>query len=132
MKSSTIVSSFKSPVEKVWNIVTDNTTYNWRSDLSKIIVSEDQKCFFEFTKDGFQTKFSITVKKPYEKYEFDINNKNITGHWTGMFFSENSGTRIEFTEEITAKNPIMNLFISSFLKKQQNLYIIDLKKALGE
>lgn len=132
MKKSTIIATFSSPIQEVWDVVTNNTTYAWRSDLSKITVSSDGNNFSEFTKDGFETKFVITLKKPYERYEFDIENKNMSGHWIGIFTNDGSETQIEFTEEVTVKNIVMNLFVGSFLKKQQATYISDLKKALGE
>lgn len=132
MKTSTIVAKFYSPIETVWDVVTDNANFGWRSDLSKIVVADDKNSFSEFTKDGFETNFVITLKKPYERYEFDMKNKNMSGHWIGVFKKEGDGTQIEFTEEVTASNPIMNLFVGAFLKKQQSTYIADLKKALGE
>lgn len=132
MKKSTVIATFESDITKVWNVVTDNTIFAWRSDLSKIIVSDDGKKFVEFAKNGFETQFEITLKTPYERYEFDMKNKNMSGHWIGIFSKRGSGTQIEFCEEVTVANPIMNLFISPYLKKQQTRYISDLKKALGE
>lgn len=132
MKKSIVVARFKSPIKAVWNVVTDNTVFDWRSDIVKIEVSEDCNSFTEFTKDGFETKFTITLKKPYECYKFDMKNKNINGHWMGVFTKDGSGTKIEFTEEVKVSNPIMNLFVKSYLKKQQATYIADLKKALDE
>ena len=35
-----------------------------------------------------------------------------------------------FTEEVQVKNPIMNLFVKGYLKKQQAKYIADLKEAI--
>ena len=132
MKKSTITAVFKSDIKKVWEVVTNNNKYEWRSDLSKIDVSADGKSFTEYTKDKFPTKFNITLKKPYERYEFDMTNKNMKGHWIGIFSPVNSGTQIEFTEEVSVNNPIMNLFVGFYLKKQQSVYIADLKKELGE
>lgn len=132
MKKSTVTASFSSPVETIWNVVTDNTAFDWRSDISKIEQSTDGNIFTEFTKDGFETEFIITLKKPCERYEFDIKNKNMNGHWIGIFSQEGFGTRIEFTEEVSVAKPIMNLFINTYLKKQQAIYISDLKKKLGE
>lgn len=132
MKKLTVIAKFTSPIETVWNIVTDNTSYAWRSDLDKIKISDDGKSFIEVTKDGFETEFSITVKKPYDLYEFDIKNKNMRGHWRGLFLKDATGTKIEFTEEVEVSNPVMNLFVKAYLKKQQSIYVADLKKALGE
>lgn len=132
MKKSTIEAVFDSDVKTVWDIVTDNEHFEWRSDLSKIEVCPDADKFYEFTKNGYKTEFHITVKKPYECYEFDMKNKNMIGHWKGIFLKEDKGTKIRFTEEVTVKNPVMNLFAGAYLKKQQNTYISDLKRALGE
>jgi len=132
MKKSTITATFKADIKKVWEVVTNNNNYEWRSDLSKIDVSVDGNSFTEYTKDNFPTKFTITLKKPYERYEFDMANKNMNGHWIGIFSPVNDGTQIEFIEEVCVNNFIMNLFVGSYLKKQQSLYIADLKKELSE
>ena len=132
MKKSTITATFKADIKKVWEVVTNNNNYEWRSDLSEIDVSVDGNSFTEYTKDNFPTKFTITLKKPYKQYEFDMTNKNMNGHWIGVFSPVNDGTKIEFTEEVSVNNLIMNLFVGSYLKKQQSLYIADLKKELGE
>ena len=132
MKKATVIARFHSSIETVWNIVTDNTAFDWRSDIVKIEVSDDGNRFTELTKDGFETEFTIVLKKPYERYEFDMKNKNMDGHWIGLFSKDGSGTKIEFTEEVEVANPIMNLFVKSYLKKQQVAYITDLRKAMGE
>lgn len=132
MKKATVIARFHSSIETVWNIVTDNTAFDWRSDIVKIEASDDGNRFTEFTKDGFETEFTIVLKKPYERYEFDMKNKNMDGHWIGLFSKDGSGTKIEFTEEVEAANPIMNLFVKAYLKKQQATYIMGLRKALGE
>ncbi|BAL00399.1 hypothetical protein OBV_32000 [Oscillibacter valericigenes Sjm18-20] len=132
MKKATVIARFHSSIEAVWNIVTDNTAFDWRSDIVKIEVSDDGNRFTEFTKDGFETEFTIALKKPYERYEFDMKNKNMDGHWIGFFSKDGSGTKIQFTEEVEAANPIMNLFVKAYLKKQQATYITDLRKAMGE
>lgn len=47
------------------------------------------------------------------------------------FFSEKDGqTEIDFTEEVTAKKLVLKPFVKGFLKKQQELYVSDLKKVL--
>lgn len=132
MKKATVIARFHSSIEAVWNIVTDNTAFDWRSDIVKIEVSDDGNRFTEFTKDGFETEFTIALKKPYERYEFDMKNKNMDGHWIGLFSRDDSGTKIEFTEEVEVANPIMNVFVKAYLKKQQATYITDLRKAMGE
>ncbi len=130
MAVSTVTATLDCGIEKVWEVVTSLENCQWRSDLSKIeVLSETQ--FIEYTKDGYPTTFTITVTEPLRRWEFDMDNSNMKGHWTGVFTSKDGGTEITFTEDVTAKKLIMKPFVKSFLKKQQALYISDLKKALG-
>lgn len=129
MKRRTATAQIPCDIETVWKIVTDNRNYAWRSDLSKIEII-DEKHFDEYTKSGFVTNFCITEREPYHIYRFDMVNQNMSGQWTGIFESCKSGTQITFTEEVQVKNPIMNLFVSGYLKKQQNTYIADLNRAV--
>lgn len=129
MAISTIKATFQSKVQDVWDIVTSLEKYQWRSDLSKIeIISEKQ--FIEYTKDGYATTFTITVFEPYKRWEFDMENDNMKGHWTGIFTQKGEETEVDFTEDIIAKKIIMKPFVKAYLKKQQSLYINDLSKEL--
>ena len=131
MAVTTIKAVFQCDVQKVWNVVTSLENYSWRSDLSKIeVVNEKQ--FIEYTKNGFATKFTITATKPNKLWEFDIDNDNLKGHWTGIFSQGNGTTEIIFTEDVTAKTIFMKPFVKAFLKKQQKAYVEDLRIALGE
>lgn len=123
---------FGGSIDKLWKLITDNTEYGWRSDLSKIAVSDGGNHFIEYTKDGYQTEFTVTLKIPHERYEFDMKNSNMAGHWTGIFTKVNGRVKITFIEEVEVKNPVMRLFAGGYLKKQQKRYIEDLKSALGE
>ncbi|MDE7404618.1 MAG: SRPBCC family protein [Lachnospiraceae bacterium] len=119
----------QSDIQTVWNVVTSVESYTWRSDLSKTeILSEKQ--FVEYTKDGFATFFTITVTEPYKRWEFDMENENMKGHWTGIFTQKGEQTEIDFSEEIIPKKILMKPFIKSYMKKQQTKFIEDLKKAL--
>ena len=129
MAVSTIKASFQSDAKTIWDIVTSLENYRWRSDLSCIeVVSEKQ--FIEYTKDGYATTFTITVYEPYERWEFDMENDNMVGHWTGVFKGKAGQTEIEFTEDVTAKKLILKPFVKGYLKKQQEKYVSDLRKAL--
>lgn len=129
MAISKVKAVFQNDIKDVWNVVTSLNNYEWRSDLSKIEIINDDR-FVEYTKDGYATTFTITVTKPFERWEFDMENDNIKGHWVGVFSDQNGQTEIEFTEDVTAKKLIMKPFMKGFLKKQQKLYISDLRKAL--
>ena len=126
MAISNIKAFISCDVKKVWDTVTSLDQYEWRSDLSKIeIINEKQ--FIEYTKDGFATTFTITVSDPCKRWEFDMENSNMKGHWIGIFSEIDGQTEIDFTEDVTAKKLIMKPFVKGFLKKQQELYVSDLK-----
>ena len=129
MAISNIKVSLPCDIQNVWEAVTSLEDWAWRSDLGKIeIVNENQ--FIEYTKDGYATTFTITEKEPCKRYEFDIENGNMQGHWTGIFTKKGNSTELDFTEDVTAKKLFMKPFVKGYLKKQQQLYVSDLKKFL--
>lgn len=129
MAVSNIKATFQNNIQKVWETVTSLENYEWRSDLSEIeILNENQ--FVEYTKEGYATNFTITVIEPYKRWEFDMENDNMKGHWIGIFTSKDEQTEIDFTEDVVVKKFFMKPFVKGFLKKQQIQYVSDLKKAL--
>lgn len=131
MAVSNIKAVFQSGIVDVWNTATSLENYQWRSDLSRIEILNDRQ-FVEYTKDGYPTTFTVTRTEPYKRWEFDMENSNMKGHWTGIFTEKDGNTEIDFTEEVTAKKVIMKPFVKSYLKKQQELYVTDLRKALQQ
>lgn len=129
MAISNIKAVFQSDIQKVWGIVTSLENYQWRSDLSRVEVVNERQ-FIEYTKDGYTTTFTITASEPCKRWEFDMENSNMKGHWIGVFTEKDGQTEIDFTEDVTAKKLIMKPFVKGFLKKQQTLYVSDLRKAL--
>lgn len=129
MVRSNIKATFACNVETVWDVVTSLENYQWRSDLSRIEIVSDNT-FIEYTRDGYATTFTITAVEPYKRWEFDLENSNMKGHWTGIFTEKDGMTEIDFTEEITAKKFFMKPFVKGFLKKQQEQYVSDLRNAL--
>lgn len=129
MAISNIKASFQSDIHKVWEVVTSVENYTWRSDLSRTEILNDKQ-FIEYTKKGYATTFTITAAEPYQRWEFDMENGNIKGHWIGVFTSKEGQTEIDFTEDVNAKKFFMKPFLKSCLKRQQVQFISDLKKAL--
>lgn len=129
MASSTMKVTFPFSIEKVWNIVTNLDDCSWRSDLSKIEVLSEKK-FVEYTKEGYATTFTITAEEPCKRWEFDMENTNMSGHWIGLFYQKGEETTIDFTESVSAKKFFMKPFVGMYLKKQQASYVSDLEKAL--
>lgn len=122
--------TFQCEIQKVWNIVTSLDNYSWRSDLDRIEVLDNNR-FIEYTKEGYATTFTITNTEPCRRWEFDMDNDNMSGHWIGIFSYENGITTIDFTENVTAKKLVMKPFVKSYLKKQQSAYAADLEKAVS-
>ncbi len=130
MAVSNINAIIDNNIHKVWDIVFAVDKYSvWRSDLSKTEIKNDKQ-FIEYTKDGYTTIFFTTIVEPYKRWEFNMENSNMTGHWTGIFIAKGNKTQIDFTENVTPKKWIMKPFIKRYLKKQQKQFVLDLKKAL--
>lgn len=130
MAVSNTVATFECSIEKVWNIVTSLTEYGWRSDIGKIKVINDKQ-FIEYTSNGYSTTFTITAEEYCKRWEFDMENTNMKGHWVGIFNEKDGKTEIDFTEDVTAKKIFMKPFVKIYLKKQQAQYVADLKRALS-
>ena len=129
MAISSIKAAFQSDIHKVWDVVTSVENYTWRSDLSKTQILNDKQ-FVEYTKEGYATTFTVTVTEPYKRWEFNMENGNMRGHWIGVFTQMDEYTEIVFTEDVTAKKIFMKPFVKSYLKKQQTQFISDLKRAV--
>ena len=129
MAISTITAVLPWDVHSVWNTVTSVRDYTWRSDLERT-ESLNERQFVEYTKKGYATTFTITASEPCRRWEFDMENSSMKGHWIGLFASKGNDTEIEFTEHVTPKKWFMKPFVKSYLKKQQAQFVLDLKKAL--
>ena len=128
MITSNIKANIPSERRQVWNLVLDIENYAaWRSDLSKAEVISDKQ-FIEYTKEGYSTTFTVTLVEPYRRWEFDMENGNMTGHWTGIFTAKGDETEIDFTEQVEAKKLLMKPFVKSYLKKQQIQFVADIMK----
>ncbi len=130
MIKSNIKKELNCGIEKLWNIITDNSKYAWRSDLAKIEIIDDTH-FIEYAKNNYPTYFTITSKEYLKEYRFKIENTNIKGKWIGTFKNlDNGNVLLDFTEEIETNNFIMKLLAKPYLKSQQKRYMRDLEKEL--
>ena len=128
MAVSNIKALIPGELQKVWELVLDIENYGaWRSDQSKTEVISDEQ-FIEYTKDGYPTTFTVTLVEPYRRWEFDMENSNMKGHWTGIFTAKGDETEIDFTEQVEAKKLLMKPFVKSYLKKQQIQFVADIMK----
>lgn len=129
MTKSSVKVTIKSDVKKVWDTVTDVAHYHWRSDLSRTEII-DEKHFAEYTKDGYPTNFTVTLTEPFKRWEFQMENTNMKGHWVGIFTEKGESTEVEFTEYVEEKKFYFKPFVKLYLKKQQKKFVYDLEKEL--
>ena len=129
--SSNIKAVILGGLQQVWELILDIENYaTWRSDLSKTEVISDTQ-FIEYTKDGYPTTFTVTLVDPYKRWEFDMENSNMKGHWTGVFTAKGDETEIDFTEFVESKKLLVRPFVKMYLKSQQAQFVADISKALG-
>ena len=132
MIKSNIKKQFSCDKNKLWDIITDNSNYKWRTDLSKIEII-DETHFVEYTINNFPTYFTITAKEKLKEYKFDLENANLKGKWSGIFNElPNGNIELDFTEEIEVNSLIMKLLAKPYLKSQQKRYMKDLEKELNK
>ncbi len=132
---SEVTAYFKSDIKSVWDVVTNNEDYNWRSDIKKIETTAGGTQWKEYYDDKKYTKFTLIEKVKYIRYIFKMENDMFTGHFKGHFYHDNKvGTKVVFTENILIKNPIVRIISHLFwnLEKVQQTYVRDLKTKLQE
>lgn len=125
--------------ETVYNIITNNEDYSYRSDLEKIVVIEkkdDFETWREISKSGNVLTFKTTRKTPFSRYEFDIVSEGrFTGHWIGeLEETKTGGTLFTSTEIIKIKNPFLKTLSYLFfdIGKYMEIYQNDLEAKLEE
>ena len=119
-------------IGRVWETVTAVEDYAaWRSDLSRTEVLGEGR-FVEYTKSGFPTAFTTTVMETCRRWEFDMDNANMAGHWTGVFSERDGGTEVVFTESVSVKTWLLRPFVRGYLKGQQARFVADLRTALAK
>ena len=130
MATSKVTVHFPCPVERVWQTVTALMNTAWRSDLKWVEVL-DETHFVEYTKSGSATNFTVTACEPLRRWAFIMENGNMSGSWEGSFeTAEGGGTQLHCTETVNAKHWWMQPFVPGYLKRQQRLYLDDLRREL--
>ena len=129
MPTSKVTVHFSCPVERVWQTVTDLSNTAWRSDLKRVEVLDDAH-FVEHTKSGYATNFTVTACEPLHRWAFIMENGNMSGSWEGIFEAGEDSTRLHCTETVNAKRWWMRPFVPGYLRRQQRLYLDDLRREL--
>ena len=131
MTSSSIRAVLPCPPARAWDTVTAVERYDWRSDLSRTQVLGGGR-FVEYTRSGFVTTFTTTVWEPCRRWEFDLENSAMTGHWTGLFSPQDGGgTEVIFTERVQPRRFLPRPVLRFYLKRQQARFVADLLAALA-
>ena len=120
MPVSRITAFLPCDAEAVWAVVTDLSDTGWRSDLLATEMLPDGR-FVERARGGVATVFTVTACEPCRRWAFDLENRNLTGRWTGLFEPEKGGVRLTFTERVTLRR-----------RWQQRAYLEDLRRRLTE
>lgn len=135
MKTVKITVELSAEPTRVFDVMTNNLVYTWRSDIARVDVVQSQTEFTEYTHTGKVTRFVIQESKRGQKYACSIYNKHFTGYFEAVLTPRiGGGTVLTMTENITFKRFIMRIIASLFwnLEKVQQTYVADLQAALGE
>ncbi len=128
---------FDVPIEKIYNTVTNNTDWKYRTGLDdlKIIETNGEFETWEETSNGYTISFKTTKKTPYTFYSFEMDSKLFKGSWSAKFEQiENQKTLFSATENIEYKNPFVKTLSYIFinLDKYMETYQKDLLKKLKQ
>ncbi len=116
-------------IVKVWNKITYLENYTWRSGFGKIkIINNSTFIINSQSKNSTLCKF--TFAKLYRQWELKLENKHYFGVIKGFLSGDENHCVIEFDTNLKPKKMFLLPFIKDTLKKQQQIYINDLKKAL--
>lgn len=130
MATSQVAAEFSCPVETLWRTVTGLEHTAWRSDLARVEIWGEGR-FVEHTRSGYATCFTVTACEAPRFWAFTMENGNMSGAWEGHFEETAAGSRLVCTETVNAKRWWMRPFVPGYLKRQQALYLNDLRRALS-
>ena len=118
--ASKICRIFDCDVKFIWDLTTDPSHYEWRSDLSLVQFKKNSKYFIEYYKNGNINEFKILDKDKYKFYRLAIKNKKFIGRLEFEFYPIGKNkTKVIFCKKIYVKNPIKRFFAK---------YLWDIKK----
>lgn len=116
--------------KEVFDIVTDNHNWQYRSDLKELKITEkiyDNESWFEISKDNNIIHFKTREKIPYSYYSFEMESKIMTGYWEANFQeTDDNKTLFIATEYIEMKNPFLKVLsylffdIDKYMKRYQD------------
>ena len=76
--------------------------------------------------------FTVTACEPCRLWAFELENRNLTGRWTGLFEPVEGGVRVTFAERVTLRRRWLAPLAAAYLRRQQRTYVADLRRRLAE
>ena len=132
MKKQTVINA---SIEKVYNIVTNNREWKYRTSLDDLKIIETNGDFEIWDEiSGKNTiRFKTKEKRPFTFYSFEMDCKFFQGEWFAEFETiEPAKTRFTATEAIEYKNPLLRVigYVFMDLDKYMEIYQNELRNEL--
>lgn len=123
------------PIEKVYNTVTNNRDWKYRTSLDDLKIIETNGDFeiWEEISRGITIQFKTTEKRPFTFYSFEMDSKIFQGNFFAEFETfENDKTCFTATETIEYKNLLLRVigYILMDLEKLMEIYQNELRNEL--
>ncbi|WP_125588034.1 SRPBCC family protein [Companilactobacillus jidongensis] len=122
---------FKATSEEIWAKITNPKDYSWRSNVPEVTI-ENEKQYSEMSSEtNSPEKYTLVTQIQNVNRALDIDHVDGTGRRTFELHQDSEDTTtLKITEEFDAKNKFFQFPINRFFKKQLNIYLDDLGKAL--
>jgi hypothetical protein len=119
-------------VEAVYNTVTNNRDWKYRTSLDDLKIIETNSDFeiWDEISGGISIRFKTKEKRPFTYYSFEMDSKFFRGEWFAEFETvENGKTFFTATETIEYKNPFTRVigYVFVDLGKFMEIYQNELK-----
>ncbi|MDR2916146.1 MAG: SRPBCC family protein [Tannerella sp.] len=136
-KTKTLIKQtvYNASAEKVYNTVTNNRDWKYRTSLNdlKIIETNGDIETWDETSEGNTIRFRTKEKRPYSFYSFEMESRFFKGHWFAEFEAiDNENTLFTATESIEYENPFIRVLAHVFmdLDKYMETYQEELRNKL--
>ena len=126
---------YNASIETVYNIVTNNRDWEYRTSLDdlKIVETNGEYEIWDEISGGIAIRFKTKEKRPFSFYSFEMDCKFFQGEWFAEFETVDNGkTRLTATETIEYKNPFIRVIGYAFmnLDKYMETYQNELRNKL--
>ena len=118
MRTMTKQAVYDASIETVYNIVTNNSNWEYRTFLDdlKIIGTNGEFEIWDKISGGITIRFKTKEKRPYTFYSFEMDSKFFKGEWFAEFeIIDNGKTRLSATETIEYKNLFIRVIGYAFM-----------------